>query len=670
MNEQQWYEELSYLPEANEADKHNERLSNAWNQFLEGNKPDWIRESIIESWQRTMRRNIDPFNFEYELIPEEELAAVLEKNRVMIEIAHEVMQDLLAYNPDGHINLTDENGITLHYCGLNLTPVGSVLREDVQGTNCTALCLIEKKPVYVVSGENWLIDLRKRHKQCAAAPVKDAHGNMIGVLTLTSSQEHFNYQTLGTVHAAAQAIRQQLTLRDLLTEQQTILETLNEGVIVIDKYGMINNANRYARQIFNGMELVGKHIDRELKPEEACLQKMLPCNDKEVEFNLSANISISCVISLVEAPNGNKVISLKENQRIRDITRRVIGAGATYTFDRIIGHSDNLSKAVNKAKKASRANSTVLITGESGTGKELFAQAIHNHSERGDGPFIAVNCGAIPRDLVQSELFGYVDGAYTGSRKGGALGKFELADGGTLFLDEIGEMPLEAQTSLLRVLQEGEVVRIGAEKPIKINVRIIAATNCNLIKMVDQSSFRRDLYYRLNVISLPIPPLRERADDIRDLIEFFSSRICNNLKKIRPTFSADIIRTLESYSWPGNIRELENTIERLLNLNSGLTINLPDLPDEILNQSKLPEVVGSNKIVKETALNNNTESSSESVQSFPQISLEGNDRKYIIALLESNHGNVRKTAETLNISRNCLYGKLKKWQIEISKYRV
>lgn len=669
MNEQQWFEELSYLPEANEVDKHNDKLTNAWNQFLEGKKPDWVRESIIESWQRSLKRKIDPFTSEYKYLPKDELATVLFKNRNMIEIAHDFMQDLLAYNPNGHINLTDENGVTLHYCGLDLTPVGTILTEEVQGTNCTALCLIEQKPVYVVSGENWLIDLRKRHMQCAAAPVKNAHGNMIGVLTLTSSQEHFNYQTLGTVHAAAQAIRQQLVLQDLLTEQQTILETLNEGVIVIDKFGMINNINRYARQIFNGIELVGKHIDRELRPEDISLQKIPPCTDKEVLFNLSANIGISCVISLVEAPNGNKVISLKENQRIRDITRRVIGAGATYTFDRIIGHSDSLSKVISQAKKASRTNSTVLITGESGTGKELFAQAIHNHSERGDESFIAVNCGAIPRDLVQSELFGYVDGAYTGSRKGGALGKFELADGGTLFLDEIGEMPLEAQTSLLRVLQEGEVVRVGAEKPIKINVRIIAATNCNLIKMVEQSSFRQDLYYRLNVITLPIPPLRDRSDDIRDLIEFFSSRICNNLKKIRPTFSPQVIRALETYLWPGNIRELENTIERLLNLESGLTINPSDLPDEILGSSKLVEREKNDRAVKETTLIDSGENNSNVKRSIPQISLEGNEKKYIISLFESNHGNIKKTAETLNISRNCLYGKIKKWQIEIGKYR-
>ncbi|MDC0611144.1 sigma 54-interacting transcriptional regulator [Vibrio sp.] len=662
--EQQWYEELNYLPQANEADKLNEQLSKAWQQFLEGNQPDWIRQSVIASWRRSLERNIDPYTFVYKIVADEELSMILYKNREMIDIARSVMQDLLAYNPDGHINLADENGIALCYCGADLTPVGGVLNEEEQGTNCTALCLIEKKPVYTVSGENWKIAHRKRQMQCAAAPVKNAQGKMIGVLTLTSSQENFNYQTLGTVHAAAQAIRQQLILKDLLIEQQTILETLNEGVIVFDRQGIIQNANRYARQIFSNFNLIGKHIDRDLQPEDITLLESPACNDKEVVFNIPAHLSISCLISVIGAPNGNKVISLKENQRIRDITRRVMGVGATYTFERIIGNSPRLKSIIDKAKKASLSDSTVLITGESGTGKELFAQALHNHSNRHAGPFIAVNCGAIPRDLVQSELFGYTDGAYTGSRKGGASGKFELADGGTLFLDEIGEMPLEAQTSLLRVLQEGEVMRIGAAKPIKIDVRIIAATNCNLIKAVDQSSFRRDLYYRLNVISLQIPPLRERAEDICDLVEFFASRLCNNLKKIRPTFSHQVQSLLRSYQWPGNVRELENTVERLINLNSGLEISQADLPDEIAFQSI------NNKVINPTGIETPIPEKNKATYESTPISLEGNEKQHIITLLKANNGNVRQTAEVLRVSRNCLYGKLKKWQIKIDEYRL
>jgi len=664
---------IKFLPEGNGVEILNEQLSTAWNQFLEGYQSQWIRPSIIESWHRSLENNIDPYCFLYKIIPEKKLTPILLKNKEMIEVAKEVMNDLLAYNPDGHINLTDANGITLHYCGQNLTPIGSVLHEDEQGTNCTGLCLIEKKPVYLINNENWKISLRQRKMQYAAAPVKNGQGKMIGVLTLTSTQENFNYQTIGTVHAAAQAIKQQLILRDLLDEQRTILETLNEGVIVFDNNGIIINTNRYSRQVFNDFELIGKHIDRDLCPEETSLLNTSPCNDKEVIFNLPENNSINCLISLVKTPNGNSVVSLKENKRIKDITRRVIGAGATYTFDKIIGNSERLLKTISKAKKASRSNSTILITGESGTGKELFAQAIHNHSYQNNDPFIAVNCGAIPRDLVQSELFGYVDGAYTGSRKGGALGKFELADGGTLFLDEIGEMPLEAQTSLLRVIQEGEVVRIGAAKPNKIDVRIIAATNCDLVKAVENSTFRSDLYYRLNVISIPIPPLRKRTDDIKDLIEFFSARICNNLKKIRPSFSRNALNALQTYSWPGNVRELENAIERLLNLNSGLDIDLVDLPEEISETSRIDNVheqsLQKNMIQESEILKKIPLGKEEAERTHLSESLEGNEKQHIISILSSNKGNIRKTADTLKISRNCLYGKLKKWEIDIELYR-
>ncbi|SHO57262.1 sigma-54-dependent Fis family transcriptional regulator [Vibrio quintilis] len=658
---QQWYEEINRLPEANKADKLNEQLSEAWNEFLSGCHPGWMRTSILESWKRSLKKNVDPESFIYHVVPEDELAAILQKNRELIEVARGVMQDLLAYNPDGHINLTDKNGVTLCYCGLDLTPIGSVLSEDELGTNCTALCLIEERPVYLVSGENWKINLRNRRRQCAAAPVKNAQGKMLGVLTLTATQDHFNFQTLGTVQAAAQAIYHQLILQELLVEQRSILETLNEGVIVIDKHGMIKNANRYARQVFGKYELTGKHIDRELHPENMALMEVSSCNDCEVVFTPSPGYRISCLMSLMETSNGNRVISLKEDQRIRAITNRVMGVGASYTFERIIGNSSALTETIHNAQRAARSSSTVLLTGESGTGKELFAQAIHNYSECNQGPFIAVNCGAIPRELVQSELFGYVEGAYTGARKGGAPGKFELAEGGTLFLDEIGEMPLEAQTSLLRVLQEGEVVRVGAAQPNKINVRIVAATNCDLVKAVEMSAFRRDLYYRLNVISISIPALRERRDDIRDLIEFFSARICNNLKKIRPSFSPQALEAMLAYHWPGNVRELENMIERLVNLNSGLEIDASDLPDEMTCQQTVSG--------RDESYPLSPELQHDAHIKMTPASLEKNEKAHIINLLKYNRGNIRETAKNLDISRNCLYGKIRKWEISLEEFR-
>ncbi|WP_428943420.1 sigma-54-dependent Fis family transcriptional regulator [Pantoea sp. FN060301] len=634
------------LPDGSEAGEWDRLLWLGWYDFERGEQPGWIRPTILQSWQRSQQRAIDPESFIYAFPPPEELAAILEFNAELIAVARSIMENLLAYNPDGHINLTNAQGVTLHYCGSDLTPVGSILREDVLGTNCTARCLIEQRLVYVLSGENWKTDLRRRHRQCAAAPVRDVNGQLIGVLTLTATPDNFNAHTLGTVQAAAEAVSQQLVLRSLLAEQQSILETLNEGVIVCDRQGRIKTLNRYARQIFSGLDPAAGPIDVLLKPQGESLQTMPFCNDRELQFLPDGVKPIACLISLMPAPDGGRVLSLRENQRIRAITRQVMGASASYTFDMIRGHAPRLQQAIHKARASSRTDSTVLLSGESGTGKELFAQAIHNASPRHQEPFIALNCGALPRDLVQSELFGYADGAFTGSRRGGSAGKFELADGGTLFLDEIAEMPLEAQTSLLRVLQENEVVRIGASYPLKVNVRIIAATHCNLLDAVEKGSFRRDLYYRLNVISLEIPALRQRQEDIPDLVNTFIHALCARLKRIPPQVSPGAMRCLEAWHWPGNVRELENLVERIVNLCDGLIIDLQDFPEEMTQVIDQPPSYA--------------EASS---------SLLEQERQHILQVISAQRGNLRQSAQLLGISRTALYNKLNQWQVDIASIR-
>ncbi|RQW64743.1 sigma-54-dependent Fis family transcriptional regulator [Vibrio viridaestus] len=654
------YDDIEGLPGNEDIEEFNCRLWKGWKKFLQHESPSEIRPSILLSWQRSRNANVDPNQFSYTYVSKAELKDILQAQKELINVAQGIMDNLLAFNPHGHINLTNSGGVTLAYCGLDLTPVGSILTEDILGTNSTARCLIENRLVYTASGENWKLGLRERNQHCAAAPIRNNEGELIGVLTLTGTRGEFNKHTLGTVKAAAEAIEQQLILRQLLAEQRSILETLNEGVIVTDRNGLIKTANRYANQIFFGKNLIGTHIDRILSPEDTELMLMSPCNDREVVFIPAPNQRISCLISLMQTPDGGRVLSLRENKRIQAITRRVMGAGATYTFNQIIGQSKKLVSTITQAQSCSRAESTVLLTGESGTGKELFAQAIHNASSRCNGPFIAVNCGAIPRDLVQSELFGYVSGAYTGARSGGAPGKFELAEGGTLFLDEIGEMPLEAQTSLLRVLQENEVIRIGSSKPFKLNVRIIAATNCDLLDMVDHHSFRRDLYYRLNVISIIIPALRDRKEDIQSLIEFFADRICNNLKRISPTFSSEAMESMLDYPWPGNVRELENIVERILNLTTGLTIRLQDLPPE-LTQENSPNnmnLVDLKRSQKTSILDTSN-----------YINLEAQERAHIITIMIKNQGNIRKSSQDLGISRPSLYSKLKKWAINLEQFR-
>ncbi|WP_330677196.1 sigma 54-interacting transcriptional regulator [Paeniclostridium hominis] len=315
-------------------------------------------------------------------------------------------------------------------------------------------------------------------------------------------------------------------------------------------------------------------------------------------------------------------------------------------LDNIIGNSYAINKAKEEALMASKTSSTVLITGESGTGKELFARAIHNHSHRSGNPFIAINCAAIPDNLLESELFGYEEGAFTGAKKGGSLGKFELADKGTIFLDEIGDMSLHLQAKLLRVLQEKEVDKIGAKHNVTIDVRIIAATNKDLEDMVKKGTFREDLYYRLNVIPVVLPTLRQRKNDIHLLIEYMIREYSNKLSKNVEGIDIQAMEYLCEYSWPGNIRELQNVIEYSVNRCEGSTINLDNIPNRIKHSHSNNE------------LNINT---TEQIATLDEL-----EKNEIIKALEK-YKNYKKdkdlAAKALGISRATLYRKIDKYKI-------
>jgi len=315
---------------------------------------------------------------------------------------------------------------------------------------------------------------------------------------------------------------------------------------------------------------------------------------------------------------------------------------AIYSFDDIIGLSEQIATAKSIASKAAQTHSNVLILGESGTGKELFAHAIHLASDRMYAPFVKVNCGAIPTDLLESELFGYEGGSFTGAKKEGKIGKFELADGGTIFLDEIGDMPLHMQVKLLRAIQEKAVEKIGSIGSKKIDIRIIAATNRNLEKSMLEGNFRQDLYYRLNVVTINIPALRERPDDILLIANYLIKKISKDLNKKIVGISKDAEYYLKNYSWQGNIRELENTLERAINVieNSDI-ISTNDLPQQITG-------IVENKIIK-------------SLEQTMKIA----EKQAITDALKASNGNKTKTAKILGIGRTSLYEKILKYNIPL-----
>lgn len=317
-----------------------------------------------------------------------------------------------------------------------------------------------------------------------------------------------------------------------------------------------------------------------------------------------------------------------------------------HTFDSIVGHSSKISAAKKIAQKAAASDATVLIQGETGVGKEVFAHAIHSASKRYSKPFIKINCAAIPYDLLESELFGYEEGAFTGAKKRGKPGKFELANEGTLFLDEIGDMPLNMQAKVLRVLQEREAERVGGLRPFKVNARIIAATNQGLEQAVKDGRFRADLFYRLNVLPINLPPLRERREDIPDFIEAALTRVTRQLKCTAKRIKPEALKVLGEYPWPGNVRELFNVIERMANLIDGDEIGLTDLPLGIFSK--------------------NSRSHAGKARSLRGI-VEEAEKEAIVQALKEAKGNVTLAAKMLGIHRVTLHDKLKIYAIDSPK---
>jgi transcriptional regulator with PAS, ATPase and Fis domain len=320
--------------------------------------------------------------------------------------------------------------------------------------------------------------------------------------------------------------------------------------------------------------------------------------------------------------------------------------GAKYSWKTIIGNSVTMQNVKNMASRAAKTDSNILIVGESGTGKELFAHAIHNDSKRSGGPFVKINCAAIPKDLLESELFGYEEGAFTGAKKQGKVGKFELATGGSIFLDEIGDMPLDMQVKILRVLQEKEIERIGGNKTIPVDCRIIAATNRNLVERIREGAFREDLYYRLNVVNIEVPPLRQRKEDIEILTLKLMEKLSESLGRFVSNITVDALECLKAYNWPGNIRELENVIERAINLTDHETIEIHHLPSYIIAHKPAESV----EIPTLTSLRH---------------AVEEVEKTTIINCLKAMNYNKLKAAKILGISRTSLYEKIEKYQIDV-----
>ena len=666
--------------------EYNERVLMLWEKYINGNEEvpevcDDIRPVIYESWKRCRPQNISPLEVKDEKLAAGELEKTLARSKYLVDVAHSYILNLYEFVKGSNylIALTDENGYVIDIVGQDAKiqakakksglTIGCNRSEKYAGTNGIGTCLYMGEPIQIWGCEHYI---KPHHSYvCSAAPIKNSEGAVIGCLDLVGPMESVTLHTLGMVCAAVDGIEKEIRVKQayekmaVMNSQLTsVIQSISSGILMVDNMGIVTHHSRKISSVLKipAGNLTHKNITDILDIPSSSVNLLKDTSNmqnQEVSINnylgVKLNLSISATVIYNDSQEKiSTVFVIDELQRIHNMITKMSGFTARYTFDSIIGSSPAIDNIKALAMVVAQSDSNALILGESGTGKELLAQSIHNASSRSNGPFIAINCGSLPMGLVESELFGYERGAFTGANKEGYPGKFELAQGGTLFLDEIGDMPLEMQASLLRVIQTREIVRIGGKTPKSIDVRIIAATNVNLIEFVRNNRFRSDLYYRLNVLSLLVPPLRERTEDIPVIADYFIEHYNRSMGKNINGFSVKAQDLIMSYEWPGNVRELENVVERAMTLTFGPEITELELTDEIL--SRLTSVKGFTSGEKSLGL------------SVPPVKLKEYD--LIKNALSDAEGNVSKASASLGIPKRTLYRKIDKYDIDLSQYRT
>jgi sigma-54 dependent transcriptional regulator, acetoin dehydrogenase operon transcriptional activator AcoR len=615
--------------------------------------------------------------FPRKILSENEVSKNLQRNEYLLRIALpylNIIYETLAES-GFFILLTDEEGCIISSVGdpdiiaesekLNMV-VGAYMNEENIGTNAMGTAISENQPIQVTASEHFISAYHRW--TCSAAPIHNEKGEIIGSLNLTGKSTMVHPHTLGLAVSAVRAIENQIkadNIQQQLSEaaayMESIIESVTAGIITIDHNGVIKTLNNSACSMLNVSK--DKSIETPIEPLLPDWKKIitkLKSGETHLDmetnfdvFNRHENYDLSAYPIFDEEKKViGAVIVLKGIQKIYNLVNKYTGMRAYYTFDNIIGNSPVFKEVIEHAAKISGSSSTVLLMGESGTGKELIAQSIHNASPLKNKVFIAVNCGALPKDLIESELFGYEEGAFTGSKKGGHAGKFELANGGTIFLDEIGEMPLDMQVNLTRVLQEGYITRIGGTKNILVNVRVIAATKKNLFDEIQKGTFRDDLFYRLSVIPLFIPPLNKRGNDKMLLFNHFINLKAQKLNKPIPLIADEVLQQVMEYHWPGNVRELENYVENLVNFNGSSNFALTN-PQNQFNNHQHTQVF-------------NPDTKTQQMLENRPASLEEVERKTIEATITRYNGNISKVSRNLGISRTTLYSKLKKYDLAVT----
>lgn len=612
-----------------------------------------IAEAIERSWRRCLANGIDTNSPQsLEIVTAQELALKREQNQQLLKLAQPEMETLneqIAHTRNVVI-LTDDEGVILHSLGghhfLNeeqriALSAGASWHEDHRGTNAIGTVLIEQSALTVQGAEHFMA--YHHSLSCSAVPIFGAENQLIATLDVSNDSNTSQQHTLALIKMSAQMIENRLFLAshqgDVVLHfhaRPEFIGTLWEGVAIFTEGGQLVAINRSgqfqlslntnASNAKNGRAYPQINFDQLFDIPFTSLLRQTGSADKLiVPLRLNNGARIYLQVEL-----------LHKKQWISTTPPAIIKRTSAANLDLLDSGDSKISRAIQQIKQVLSRDIPILIQGETGVGKELFARAIHEASAQHKGPWIAVNCAALPEGLIEAELFGYEEGAFTGARRKGSPGKIEQANGGTLFLDEIGDMPLSLQARLLRVLQERTVTPLGSTKTIPVNFSLISATNLKLKEKVDSGAFRSDLYYRLNGLSVALPPLRERSD-LQALIDVILHIEQAGNIEITP----EVMGIFKAHSWPGNIRQLHNVLRTALALADGLPISTLHLTQDFIDEISTPLLAN--------------------INDSPSKSLDlGDVTSHTIQLaMQAESGNISAVARKLGISRNTLYRKLK-----------
>ncbi|PLR75687.1 sigma-54-dependent Fis family transcriptional regulator [Bacillus sp. V3-13] len=618
---------------------------NTWKRFVNEGVLDSARlnKRVMESWYRCKKEKVNPYLYKGENILTNDLLNLQrEKNSLLLEIASPYIDRMnetirksgmmaLLVDPDGYVlSLSGNEKIVEDARKINFIE-GVRWTEREVGTNAIGTALQTKEAVTIKGTEHYSI--ASHRWSCSASPILSADGLLMGVLDISCPVEYSHPFMLGMVASITYEIEREISKRSYERELALFQRSVelsdtyrNRPFVVCNQNGIIISASKPVRE--KVPRSIGMSISQFLR--------------------YGYQIDLETALSFKEGREVTGTCLFLSEGTCNSDSRLFIGSNSSsmFYFNGEIGRSEAFQSTLKQVKLVSSTDASVYISGETGTGKELIAQAIHQNSPRKDGPFVALNCGAIPKDLIESELFGYEEGAFTGAKRKGYKGKFEQAHKGTLFLDEIGEIPPAMQVALLRVLQERKVVPIGSRKEIPVDIRIITATHCDLTELVNQGSFRKDLYYRLHVYPIHVPSLRERKEDIPFLVRYLCQKHNWNIP-----LSDRLFDKLKDYQWPGNIRELQNVLERLniLFSNGAAEDNL------FLHNMSSPEIMEPSFESATTQLEARSQTGNElTVREKIQKDL-------MLEALQRTKGNVTAAAKLLDVPRSTFYKRLRKY---------